>query len=232
MKPLLNKIFKKVFNEQENLQYFFAPGRVNLIGEHTDYNGGLVFPCALSVGTYVAVREREDHIIRMYSDNFPDMGVVTISLNDLEKNEEHDWANYPKGVIHTMKKHGYHGSKGFDAIFYGNIPNGAGLSSSASIELVTVESALIFSPRAWVRVVARKDVVPSSGSTLFMARKDSTVPSITSPFAAPWMCMSIKPGVTYTGASNSRYSVTSSFTKLLLFPKFLIRLLSTSIKGS
>ncbi|SDZ11939.1 galactokinase [Evansella caseinilytica] len=143
MQQKLSKIFNKVFGEGatpasgDTLEYFFAPGRVNLIGEHTDYNGGFVFPCALSVGTYMVVRKRGDDVIRVYSENFPEAGTVVFSLNDLEKNDEHDWANYPKGVIDTMRKHGFQGIHGFDAVFFGNIPNGAGLSSSASIELVT-----------------------------------------------------------------------------------------------
>ncbi|WP_430125866.1 galactokinase, partial [Priestia aryabhattai] len=116
---------------------FFAPGRVNLIGEHTDYNGGHVFPCALNIGTYAIVRKRNDKMIRMYSMNFESLGVIEFSLEDLEYEDSHDWSNYPKGIIYTFKKHGYSIEKGFDVLFYGNIPNGAGLSSSASIELVT-----------------------------------------------------------------------------------------------
>lgn len=136
-KAYLMELFTKAFNDENNLQFYFAPGRVNLIGEHTDYNGGLVFPCALSVGTYAVVKEREDDQVRLYSENFPEIGVVSFQLSNLEKKKEHDWANYPKGVLATMSKHGYEGKRGFDAVFYGNIPNGAGLSSSASIELVT-----------------------------------------------------------------------------------------------
>ncbi|ADU29316.1 galactokinase [Evansella cellulosilytica] len=136
-KVYLRNLFFNVFKENEGLRFFFAPGRVNLIGEHTDYNGGLVFPCALSVGTYAVVKERDDDLVRLYSENFPEVGVVTFKLSQLEKNKEHEWANYCKGVLATMEKHGYKGSNGFDAVVYGNIPNGAGLSSSASIELVT-----------------------------------------------------------------------------------------------
>ncbi|MCD8509171.1 MAG: galactokinase [Bacillus sp. (in: Bacteria)] len=139
-KDELINLFNKVYGSSEGnrgLHFFFAPGRVNLIGEHTDYNGGLVFPCALTVGTYVVISPRADRKIRMYSDNFPNIGVVELSVGSLEYNEDHNWANYPKGVIETMKKHGYIGEYGFDAVFYGDIPNGAGLSSSASIELVT-----------------------------------------------------------------------------------------------
>ncbi|MDQ0256086.1 galactokinase [Evansella vedderi] len=140
MKEKLSKMFNKVYdtiNEEQELHYFFAPGRVNLIGEHTDYNGGLVFPCALTVGTYAAIKQRKDNLVRLYSDNFPEKGIITVSLTDLDYKKEDDWANYPKGVIETLKKHGFEGKGGFDAVYYGNIPNGAGLSSSASIELVT-----------------------------------------------------------------------------------------------
>lgn len=129
--------FYKVFGEGVELRSFFAPGRVNLIGEHTDYNGGHVFPCTLTVGTYAVVRKRNDQIIRMYSTNFVDVGVIEFNLEELNYEKAHDWANYPKGVIHVFKNAGYSIETGFDVLFYGNIPNGAGLSSSASIELVT-----------------------------------------------------------------------------------------------
>ncbi|MGI8316688.1 galactokinase [Halobacillus mangrovi] len=116
---------------------FFAPGRVNLIGEHTDYNGGHVFPCALSVGTYAVAKKRQDEKLRFYSMNFPELGVIETELSGLSYVEEHDWANYPKGVIDTFRKSGYEVETGLDVAFFGNIPNGAGLSSSASIELAT-----------------------------------------------------------------------------------------------
>lgn len=134
---LINQ-FITIFNSSdEQIRVFFAPGRVNLIGEHTDYNGGHVFPCALSIGTYAALQKREDKMIRMYSMNAENTGMIEFSLDRLQYEESHEWANYPKGIIHTFKKHGYEIDKGFDVLFYGNIPNGAGLSSSASIELAT-----------------------------------------------------------------------------------------------
>ncbi|WP_410429672.1 galactokinase [Metabacillus litoralis] len=134
---LINQ-FITIFNSSdEQIRVFFAPGRVNLIGEHTDYNGGHVFPCALSIGTYAVVQKREDKMIRMYSMNAENTGMIEFSLDRLQYEESHEWANYPKGIIHTFKKHGYVIDQGFDVLFYGNIPNGAGLSSSASIELVT-----------------------------------------------------------------------------------------------
>lgn len=121
----------------KNEKLFFAPGRVNLIGEHTDYNGGHVFPCALDFGTYVLVKVREDKLVRAYSENFVDLGLIEFSLDDLKNEEKHDWVNYPKGVIKVFKDKGFDINKGFDMLFFGNIPNGAGLSSSASVELAT-----------------------------------------------------------------------------------------------
>lgn len=136
MRKEINDTFKKVFGEKENCRTFFSPGRVNLIGEHTDYNGGNVFPCALSFGTYGVISLRYDKIVRMYSSNFEDLGVIEFNLDDIKYEKSHDWVNYPKGVIDVMKKHGYDINKGFDVAIYGNIPNGAGLSSSASLELL------------------------------------------------------------------------------------------------
>lgn len=115
---------------------FFAPGRINLIGEHTDYNGGHVFPCAITFGTYGLVRKREDDLIRVYSLNFDQVGVVTFAVSDDTYETSHDWANYVKGVVALLRQDG-HLIGGFDFLLAGNIPNGAGLSSSASLELVT-----------------------------------------------------------------------------------------------
>lgn len=130
--------FKEIFDTEQPVRTFFAPGRVNLIGEHTDYNGGHVFPCALTFGTYAVVAPRNDRAVRMYSTNFPDIAIITLSLDEPMKLEkQHDWANYPKGVIKEFIDRGIELKHGFDILFYGNIPNGAGLSSSASIELVT-----------------------------------------------------------------------------------------------
>lgn len=130
------KRFKEVFQQNAEKSYF-SPGRVNLIGEHTDYNGGNVFPCALTIGTYGVASLRKDNTIRMYSENFQDQGVVELSLDDLTYSKAHDWANYPKGVIAFLRKEGHHIEQGMDIYFNGNIPNGAGLSSSASIEVLT-----------------------------------------------------------------------------------------------
>lgn len=136
MKNNILKKFNEKFGYEKDVRVFFSPGRVNLIGEHTDYNGGHVFPCALSFGTYGAISQRDDKIVRMYSENFEDKGIISFEIDNLKNEEEHDWANYPKGVIDVLRKHGYDVNQGFDMVVYGNIPNGAGLSSSASLELL------------------------------------------------------------------------------------------------
>ena len=135
MKHLEQK-FQEVFGAPAEKQ-FFAPGRVNLIGEHTDYNGGNVFPCAIDKGTYGLVKKRNDRKFRMYSENFADLGVMEFTLDELTNVKKHDWANYPKGVIKMFLEAGQKIDSGFDILFSGNIPNGAGLSSSASIEMLT-----------------------------------------------------------------------------------------------
>lgn len=132
---------RKIFSIglSESLEGYFSPGRVNLIGEHTDYNGGYVFPCALSFGTYAIVKRREDKVCRMYSNNFKELGIFEISLEEIVYDEKDDWTNYPKGVIKMFQEMGVNTDFGFDILFEGNIPNGAGLSSSASIELLMAE---------------------------------------------------------------------------------------------
>ena len=127
--------FKRIF-ERESEDVFFSPGRVNLIGEHTDYNGGHVFPCALSFGTYGIVAKRNDKKVRMYSLNFEDIGMVEFDLDSIEYDKTHDWVNYPKGVAKVIQDKGNDIEHGLDILVYGNIPNGAGLSSSASLELL------------------------------------------------------------------------------------------------
>ena len=133
----LTEHFKEIFKQDDNIESFFSPGRVNLIGEHTDYNGGFVFPCALDFGTYAIVKQREDKNFRMYSENFEDLGIIEFNLDNLVYDKKDDWANYPKGVIKTFLDKGFKIPNGFDVLFFGNIPNGAGLSSSASIEVLT-----------------------------------------------------------------------------------------------
>ena len=132
----LQQIFAEKFGEKGTGSYF-APGRINLIGEHTDYNGGYVFPASITIGTYGVARKRADKQIRLYSENFPEKGIITFSLDDLEYRKEDDWTNYPNGVIRYLKAAGHAIDSGIEIAFYGNIPNGAGLSSSASIELLT-----------------------------------------------------------------------------------------------
>ena len=129
--------FKTLYKYEGDVKVFFSPGRVNLIGEHTDYNGGFVFPCALDFGTYAVAVKRNDNIFRMYSKNFENLGIIEFSLDRLINEPQDDWANYPKGVIKTFLEAGFNINSGFDVLFYGNIPNGPGLSSSASIELAT-----------------------------------------------------------------------------------------------
>jgi galactokinase len=136
LKMDLKKEFEMIFHRSDSIKYFLAPGRVNLIGEHIDYNGGYVFPCALNFGTYALVRKRDDNRIRMYSKNFNHVGIIEFHLEELVYEKNHDWANYPKGVIKIFKDNGFKVDKGLDILFYGNIPNGSGLSSSASIEMV------------------------------------------------------------------------------------------------
>jgi len=135
MKSELKAIFNKVYGEKENLAYFFSPGRVNLIGEHTDYNGGHVFPSTISLGTYGVASKRDDMQIRCYSDNYPGLGTVSVNLEDLSFNPADEWVNYLKGVIIQMQKRGFKLTSGFDLAIKGNIPGG-GLSSSASLELL------------------------------------------------------------------------------------------------
>ena len=137
MTAKLIESFKEVFGGEGEIRTYFAPGRVNLIGEHTDYNGGHVFPCALTIGTYGVARKREDNKLRFYSLNFEKNGVVESSLDDLTPYKEAGWTNYPKGVMWAFEKRGYQMASGLDILIYGNIPNGSGLSSSASLEVLT-----------------------------------------------------------------------------------------------
>lgn len=137
MTEKLMKTFQNLFGADGDIRTYFAPGRVNLIGEHTDYNGGHVFPCALTLGTYAVARKRDDRVLRFYSENFASLGVIETSLDDLVPDEKADWTNYPKGVMWTFEKRGYKLPQGLDIAIYGDIPNGSGLSSSASLEVLT-----------------------------------------------------------------------------------------------
>lgn len=129
--------FKELFGGEGEIGVYFAPGRVNMIGEHTDYNGGHVFPCALTIGTYGVARKREDKKLRFYSMNFENLGVIESSVEGLKPEKEADWTNYPKGVMWAFGEKGMKVEQGMDLVLFGNIPNGSGLSSSASVEVLT-----------------------------------------------------------------------------------------------
>ena len=129
--------FKELFGDHGEIGVYFAPGRVNMIGEHTDYNGGHVFPCALTIGTYGIARKREDDKLRFYSMNFENLGIIESSVVDLKPEKEADWTNYPKGVMWAFGEKGMKVTQGMDLLLFGNIPNGSGLSSSASVEVLT-----------------------------------------------------------------------------------------------
>ena len=137
MKDVILAKFAEVFGDKEGAKAYFAPGRVNMIGEHTDYNGGHVFPCALTIGTYGVARKRDDNKLRFYSMNFEQLGVIESSLNDLKPYKEANWTNYPKGVMWAFEQKGMNIPCGMDLMLNGNIPNGSGLSSSASVEVLT-----------------------------------------------------------------------------------------------
>ena len=131
----MQEVFREKFGAVQTHAYF-SPGRVNLIGEHTDYNGGHVFPCAISLGTYALVAPRTDGISRLYSMNLPEQGVVQFPMHGAVKSDAYGWANYPIGVVRVMEDAGHRAAHGFDIVLYGTLPNGAGLSSSASIEVL------------------------------------------------------------------------------------------------
>ena len=131
----LREKFKEVFGVEAD-HTFFSPGRINLIGEHTDYNGGHVFPAAITLGSYGAARKRDDKVLRFFSGNFEDKGIIEVPLENLRFEKEHNWTNYPKGVLHFLQEAGHTIDSGMDIYIYGNIPNGSGLSSSSSLELL------------------------------------------------------------------------------------------------
>ena len=130
--------FSRLFpdSREEAVRSFFSPGRINLIGEHTDYNGGYVFPAAITYGTYGTAGKREDRAVQVYSHNFPDAGIIRFSLDDLTYDAADQWANYAKGMFKYIEQAGFTLATGLDIEVYGNIPNGAGLSSSASLEML------------------------------------------------------------------------------------------------
>lgn len=137
MKEKVLQKFAQVFGDAKGTKVYFAPGRVNLIGEHTDYNGGHVFPCALTIGTYGVARRREDRKLRFYSMNFEELGLIESSLDELAPGGDKEWIAYPKGVIWAFEQKGMRIPCGMDLLLNGNIPNGSGLSSSASVEVLT-----------------------------------------------------------------------------------------------
>lgn len=138
----MNSFFDQYFgkeglNQLDKRHYFFSPGRVNLIGEHIDYNGGMVLPAAISLGTYAIVSERQDRQVSMVSMNFEAQGLITFDLDHIEYTPSADWGNYPMGVfLEIMKTYGPL-KRGYNIVFNGDLPNGAGLSSSASLEVLT-----------------------------------------------------------------------------------------------
>ena len=137
IKSMVLEKFGELFGTTEGVKVYFAPGRVNMIGEHTDYNGGHVFPCALTIGTYAAAKKRTDRKLRLFSINFDKLGVMESSIDDLKPAKEAGWTNYPKGVMWAFGLRGMEMDCGLDMVLYGNIPNGSGLSSSASLEVLT-----------------------------------------------------------------------------------------------
>ena len=116
MKQKLFDKFAELFGSSEGAHFYFAPGRVNLIGEHTDYNGGHVFPCALTMGTYAAARKRDDRKMHFYSMNLDTFGVVETSLDDMTNKPEYNWANYPFGVVWAFAEKGHPIDSGFDMV--------------------------------------------------------------------------------------------------------------------
>lgn len=135
IKRELNTKFAEIFGPKETTQYF-SPGRINLIGEHTDYNGGHVFPASITYGTYGVAAPREDKKVLVYSTNFEDIGVITFDVDQLDYVKKDNWANYAKGMVLKLKDAGHKIEHGFELLVEGTIPNGAGLSSSASLELL------------------------------------------------------------------------------------------------
>ncbi len=137
MKQQLKEKFLELYGSEGEIHFYFAPGRVNLIGEHTDYSGGHIFACTLAIGTYVAARKRQDNRFRFYSMNYPEVGVIELSVDEMEYRSEHGWANYPKGVVRTCQAKGFPVKGGLDLLYFGEIPKGLGIGSSASINVAT-----------------------------------------------------------------------------------------------
>lgn len=154
LKASLQASFIERFDSPADYLYF-SPGRINLIGEHTDYNGGHVFPAAISIGTYGALTLRDDQEILVFSANFPDVGVVSFNLNDLAPRKYDSWVKYVRGVLYELKRAGYRVERGFNLGIVGDMPNASGLSSSASLELLIGEML----NAAFKLHIARLDIV-------------------------------------------------------------------------
>lgn len=134
-KEAISAKFNQIFNTEAE-EVYFSPGRINLIGEHTDYNGGHVFPCAISLGTYGGYRNREDSVVKMFSGNLADTGVIEFDVNDLDFDKKYQWSNYLRGMMLELRKLTQDYEHGFELYLEGDLPDGAGLSSSASIEML------------------------------------------------------------------------------------------------
>jgi galactokinase len=137
MIPKIKALWNQSYGTSSRPRLFFAPGRVNLMGEYVDFNGGKVFPCALSIGTYGFIAKRKDRKIRMISGNFPEVGIIESNLDDLTNKKQDRWANYVKGIVELFVRLGKPIEVGFDLAIFGDLPNSSGLSSSASVEVLT-----------------------------------------------------------------------------------------------
>lgn len=146
IKGLKMKFVQQFGGNEDSIKVFHAPGRVNLIGEHTDYNGGSVFPAALTFGTTLLIAPREDRKLGFMSTNFP--VVKELSIDNITFSDEDDWVNYPKGIVWELAERGIGLSQGYNLLYHGEIPNGAGLSSSASVEVVTAYALLTIEGKA------------------------------------------------------------------------------------
>lgn len=137
MKEKLLEVFAHKFGKTDGIRYFFAPGRVNLMGDHVDYCMGMTLPCALELGTYAAVRKNGLRMVRMFSIGYENAGVITSLLSPISNQKDQQWANYPLGVVKTFLDANYELSEGFDVVYAADLPANSGLSSSASIEVLT-----------------------------------------------------------------------------------------------
>lgn len=140
LQELTQQFIQQYGGDSASIKVFHAPGRVNLIGEHTDYNGGYVFPAALTFGTTLLIRERDDNKLGLATTNFPTS--KQFSIDSIVYDEADDWMNYPKGIVYELQQTGITFKNGYDLLYHGEIPNGAGLSSSASIEVATAYALL------------------------------------------------------------------------------------------